>query len=180
MRSDTVVWLAAPVCVCASCFRVSEASAEISLWTAQLGLHLWHTGIHLCTCTRLLWHACLFLLNETLKKACRKMGLCWLSRDWRWSHASLSSLIFPNLSKTTLIFTFPYKWMFFHLHLDNMQFMLTALFYKIMTCQRLVVTVMMRTIKVYRSHGEDSIIAYTIILLQNPLLHVMTPGAIKA
>lgn len=159
MRSDTVVWLAAPVCVCLSCFHVSEASAEISLWTARLGQHLWHTGIHLCTCTRLLWHTCLFLLNETLKKACRKMGLCRHSRGLRRSHASLSSLIFPNLSKTTLIFTFPYKWIFFLLHLDNVQLVLTTLLYNIMTCQRSVVTVMMRTIKVYRSHGEGSIIA---------------------
>lgn len=70
--------------------------------------------------------------------------------------------------------------MFILLHLDNMQLVLTALFYNIMTCQRSVVTVMMRTIKVYRFHGEGRIIAYTITLLQNPLLHVMTPGAIKA
>lgn len=118
---------------CVSMCRVFVFSCQWSLGGDQslnraARLHLWHAGIHLCTCTRLLWHACLFLLNETLKKACRKMGLCWLSRDRRWSHASLSSLIFPNLSKTTLIFTFPYKWMFFHLHLDNMQLMLTALF----------------------------------------------------
>lgn len=179
MRSDTVVWLAAPVCVCVSCFHVSEASAEISLWTAQLGLHLWHTGTHLCLRTRLLWHACLFLLNETLKKACRKTGLCQHSGDYRRSHASISSLIFPNLSKTTVVFTFPYKWMFFRLLLENMQPVLTALFYNIMTCQRSVVTVTVRTIKVSRSHGEGSAVAYTITLFQNPLLHVMTPGAIK-
>lgn len=110
------------------------------------------------------------------------MGLCRHSRDLSQSHVSLSSLIFPNLSKTALIFTFPYKWMFFRLHLDNVQLVITTLLYNIMTCQRSVVTVMMRTIKVYGSHGEGSIIAYsyTITLLQNPLLHVMTPGAIKA
>lgn len=45
----------------------------------------------------------------------------------------LSSLIFPNLSRTTLMFTFLYKWMFFVLYLNNMQLVLTGLFYNIMT-----------------------------------------------
>ena len=70
--------------------------------------------------------------------------------------------------------------MFFLRYLDNTQLVLTTPFYNIMTCQRSVVTVMMRTIKVYRSHGEGSITADTITLLQNPLLYVMTPGTIKA
>lgn len=122
--------LAAEVRVCLSCIPVSEASAELRLWTVRLGLHLWHTAVHLCTCTRLRWHACLFLLNETFKKARRKMGLCWFNRGWRWPDASLPPLIFPSQGPVSFIFL--HDWIF--LPFDNMRPAITRLFYNIMTC----------------------------------------------
>lgn len=63
---------------------------------------------------------------------------------------------------------------------DNLQLVITGLLYNIMTCQRSAVAVMMRTMKIYRSHGEGSIIADTTTLFQTPLQHIMTPGAAKA
>lgn len=57
--------------------------------------------------------------------------------------------------------------------------MITGLFYNIMTCQRSGITVMVRTMKIYRSHSGGSIITYTITLLQKSLMHIMTPGTIK-
>lgn len=128
--------LAAEVRVCLSCIPVSEASAELRLWTMRLGLHLWHTAVHLCTCTRLLWHACLFLLNETFKKAHRKMGLCWFNRGWKWPDASLPSLISPSHSKSLVSFIFLHDWIFLPFH--KMQPAITRLVYNIMTHQRSV------------------------------------------
>lgn len=120
---------------------------------------LWHinTCVYVCSMKHLTNYIgkCDFAESTMYKKSATSLSLSLLS----------SLPLLPSCFKAPFIFKIAYNWIFSLLHFNNMQLVIIALFYNIMTCSlRSVVTIMVLyhvTMRIYRSHTDDNITAYT-------------------